>query len=83
MCGPKTIGLGRPCRPLGGGRAITPSRCMASMVTLAIMSLSPPSDLNQRMRRQNSLDKAARVGCGSAAISARSSAISSAVKSRP
>ena len=56
---------------------------MASMVTLAIMSLSPPSGLNQPMRRQNSLDRACRVGGRSAAISARSSAISPALKSRP
>ena len=56
---------------------------MASMVTLAIMSLSPPSGLNQPMSRQNSRDSPARVGCGSTAISARSSAISPAVKSRP
>ena len=80
---PKTMGLGRPCLPLGGGRTMTPSRCMASMVTFAIMSLRPPSGLSQPMRRQNSLDSAARVGCGSVAIRARSSAISSAVKSRP
>ena len=39
---------------------------MASMVTLAIMSLSPPSGLNQPMRRQNSRDSPARVGCCSA-----------------
>ena len=56
---------------------------MASIVTLAIMSLSPPSGLNQPMRRQNSLDSAWRLGGGSAAISARSSAISPVVKSRP
>ena len=37
---------------------------MASMVTLAIMSLSPPSGLNQPMSRQNSRDSPARVGCG-------------------
>ena len=48
------------CR--GGGSAITPSRCMASMVTRAIMSLRPPSGLSQPMRRQNSLDNAARLG---------------------
>ena len=29
---------------------------MASMATLAIMSLRPPSGLNQPMRRQNSFD---------------------------
>ena len=34
---------------------------MASMVTQGIMSLRPPSGLNQPMRRQSSLDKAARV----------------------
>ena len=56
---------------------------MASIVTLAIMSLSPPSGLNQPMRRQNCLDRAWRLGGGSAAMSARSSAISSVVKSRP
>ena len=32
---------------------ITPSRCMASMVTRAIMSLRPPSGLSQPVRRQN------------------------------
>ena len=41
--GPKTIGPGRFCRPCGAGRAIRPSLCMASMVTLAIVSLRPPS----------------------------------------
>ena len=30
---------------------------MASIVTLAIMSLSPPSGLTQSMRRQNSFDR--------------------------
>ena len=35
---------------------------MASMATRAIMSLRPPSGLNQPMRRQNSLDKAAAGG---------------------
>ena len=77
------IGLGRFCRPLGGGRTMRPSLCMASMVTLAIMSLSPPSGLNQPMRRQNSFDRAWRFSGGGPAISARSSAISSALKSRP
>ena len=56
---------------------------MASMVTRAIMSLSPPSGLSQPTRRQNSLDRAWRVGGGSAAINARNSAISPGVKSRP
>ena len=56
---------------------------MASMVTLAIMSLTLLSGLNQPMRRQNSLDRAWRFSGGGPAISARSSAISSAVKSRP
>ena len=56
---------------------------MASMVTRAIMSLSPPSGLNQPMRRQNSFDRAWRVGAGGPAINARNSAISPGVKSRP
>ena len=56
---------------------------MASMVTRAIMSLRPPSGLSQPMRRQNSLDRAWRLSGGGPAISARSSAISRAVKSRP
>ena len=73
-CGPNTIGPGRACRLLGAGRTITPSLCMASMVTLAIMSLRPPSGLSQPVRRQNSLAKAARVGGGLAAIRVRSSA---------
>ena len=80
---PKTIGPGRFCRHFGGGRAISPSRCMASIVTLAIMSLSPPSGLYQPMRRQNSFDRAKRFSGGRPAMSARSSAISSTVKSRP
>ena len=50
---------------------------MASMVTLAIMSLSPP------MRRQNSFESAWRFSAGGPAISACSSVISSEVKSRP
>ena len=83
VCGPKAMGLGPCFGPFGAGRAITPSLCMASMTTRAIMSLSPPSGLSQPMRRQNSLDRAARVGCGSVAIKARRSAISSTVKSRP
>ena len=62
---------------------MSPSLCMASIATLAIMSLSPPSGLNQPMRRQNSLDSAWRLGGGAAAMSARSNAISSVVKSRP
>ena len=56
---------------------------MASMVTRAIMSLSPPSGLNQPTRRQNSFDRAWRVGAGGPAINARNSAISPGVKSRP
>ena len=55
---------------------------MASIVTLAIMSLSPPSGLTQPMRRQNSFDRAKRVGGAAAAINSRNSAISSYVKSR-
>ena len=54
----KVIGLAQPRPHLGGGRVIRPSRCMASIVTLAIMSLSPPSGLTQPMRRQNSVDRA-------------------------
>ena len=71
VSGPKTIGPGRFCRPCGAGRAIRPSLCMASMATLAIMSLSPPSGLNQPMRRQNSLDRAY---AGSTAAAQRRSA---------
>ena len=56
---------------------------MASMATLAIMSLRPPSGLNQPMRRQNSFDSIWRFNGGGPAISARSSAISPALKSRP
>ena len=83
MSGPNTMGRRGGRGHFGGGSSISPSLCMASMVTLAIMSLRPPSGLNQPMRRQNSLDSAWRLGGGSAAISARSSAISCAVKSRP
>ena len=83
VSGPKTMGPGRFCRHFGGGRVIRPSLCMASMVTRAIMSLRPPSGLNQPMRRQNAFDRAWRVGVGSAAINARNSAISPTVKSRP
>ena len=83
VSGPKTIGRGRFCRPCGAGRAIRASLCMASMATLAIMSLRPPSGLNQPMRRQNSFDSIWRFNGGGPAISARSSAISPAVKSRP
>ena len=83
MSGPKTMGRREGRRHFGGGRTISASLCMASMVTLAIMSLSPPSGLSQSMRRQNSLDSACRLGGGEAAISARSSAISPMVKSRP
>ena len=54
-----------------------------SMATLAIMSLRPPSGSNQPMRRQNSFDSIWRFNGGGPAISARSSAISPAVKSRP
>ena len=69
---------------LGGGSVIRPSRCMASMVTRAIISLRPPSGLNQPMRRQK-LPRQSGVGSagGEAAISACSSAISPVVKSRP
>ena len=56
---------------------------MASMATRAIMSLSPPSGLSQPMRRQNSIDRARRESRADSAMSARSSAISSVVKSRP
>ena len=83
VCGPKTIGPGRFCRPCRGGKVIKPSLCMASMVTPAIMSLSLPSGLNQPMRRQNSFDRAWRSSSGGSAMSARSNAISPAVKSRP
>ena len=50
VSGSKTIGRGRPCCHFGGGRAIRPSSCMASMVTLAIMSLRSPSGLSQPLR---------------------------------
>ena len=56
---------------------------MASMVTRAIMSLSPPSGLNQPTRRQNSFDRAWRFSAGGPAINARNRAISPGVKSRP
>ena len=56
---------------------------MASMVTRAIMSLSPPSGLSQPMRRRNSFDRAWRLSAGGPAISLRSNAISPSVKSRP
>ena len=58
-------------------------RARLTALTRAIMSLSPPSGLNQPMRRQNSFDRAWRLSSAGPAISARSSAISSAVKSRP
>ena len=83
VSGPKTIGRAWGRGRFGGGRVIRPSLCMASMVTLAIMSLSPPSGLNQPMRRQNSFESAWRFSAGGPAISARSSVISSEVKSRP
>ena len=83
VSGPKMIGPGRFCRHFGGGKTIRPSLCMASMTTRAIMSFSPPSALNQPMRRQNSFDRAWRFNAGGPAISARSSAISPALKSRP
>ena len=83
VSGPKVIGPARPRIRVGCDRTIRPSRCMASMATLAIMSLSPPSGFSQPMRRQNSFDNAERFCAGEAAISARSSAISLVVKSRP
>ncbi|MCY4004229.1 MAG: hypothetical protein OXF33_11055 [Rhodospirillales bacterium] len=46
----------------GGGRIISQSLCLVSIVTLAIMSLWPPSGLNQPTRRQNSLDNAWQLG---------------------
>ena len=49
--GSEDDGLGRCCRPQGGGSTITPSRCMA---TRAIMPLRPPSGLSRPMHRQNS-----------------------------
>ena len=73
--GLKAIGPGRLSRSFGGGRTIRPSRFVASVVALAFMSLSPPSGSSPRMRRQNSLDKPYRVGRGSAARCARSSAM--------
>ena len=83
MSGPKVMGAGGLRPHLGGGSAIRPSLCMASMVTRAIMSLSPPSGLVQPMRRQNSFDSAKRFNAGGPSMSARSSAISLVVKSRP
>ena len=80
----KAIGLASGVlRLTGGGRTIRPSRCMRSMVTLAIMLLSPPSGLVQPVRRQNSVAIRERLRAGGPAIRARSSAISSCVKSRP
>ena len=80
---PETIGLGRLRRPFGGGRTMSPSLCMANTATRAITSLSPPWGLNPPMHRQNSFDSAWQFSGSGPAISARSSAISSAVKSRP
>ena len=82
-CRSEGDGLGPAPLPPGGGSSMRPSRCMASMVTRAIMSLRPPSGLSQPMRRQNSIDRARRLSCAGPATSARRSAISSAVKSRP
>jgi len=83
VSGPKVMGRRGGRGHLGGGRTMRPSLCMASMVTLAIMSLRPPSGLCQPMRRQNSLERAWRLGGGEAASSSRKRAISSVVKSRP
>ncbi len=60
-----------------------PSRCIFSMVSRAIIAFSPPSGLTQPMARQNARASPARVCCGEDAISARISAISPVVKSRP
>ena len=46
----------------GGSRAFSQSLRPVSIVTLATMSLRPPSGLNQPMRRQNSLDNAWQLG---------------------
>ena len=83
MPGPNAMGFARPRFHLGGGSSMSPSRCMASSTTRAIMSLSPPSGLTQPMRRQNSIDRARRDSRAGLAMSVRSSAISAAVKSRP
>ena len=50
---------------------------------LASLASRPLAALHQPMRRQNSFDRAWRLSAGGPAISARSSAISAVVKSRP
>lgn len=52
----KKIGPDRSRPHFGGGNATGPSRCAASIVTLAIISLSPPSGLNMPKRRRTSFD---------------------------
>ena len=56
------MGLGRPCLPLGGGSSITPSRCMASMVTLAISFPSFPSRVLRTTMRMSSGRTSSRLG---------------------
>ena len=66
-----------------GGSAITPSRCMRSSATRALMSLSPPSGLRQSRRSHTTRDSAARFNGGScSAIRVRMSASSASQKTR-
>ena len=83
VSGEGAMGFLGPGRLRAGGSAITPSRCMRSNATRALMSLSPPSGLRQSSRSHTTRDSAARFSGGSrSAMSVRMSASSASENSR-
>ena len=65
VSGEGAMGFLGPGRLRAGGSAMTPSRCMRSSATRALMSLSPPSGLRQWRRSHTTRDSAARFNGGS------------------
>ena len=83
VSGEGAMGFLGPGRLRAGGSAMTPSRCMRSSATRALMSLSPPSGLRQSRRSHTARDSAARFNGGScSAIRVRMSASSASEKTR-
>ena len=77
------IGPEPPFGLRGGGSCSNPCRCMRSMATRQLISLRPPSGLNQPKSWQAKRESWARERVGSSPISSHSRRISRPLKSRP
>ena len=83
VSGDGAMGFLGPGRLRAGGSVMTPSRCMRSSATRALMSLSPPSGLRQSRRSHTVRESAARFNGGScSAMRVRMRASSASQKTR-